>query len=123
MRVDLPDGNWVEMRDVDELRTGDKLAVKRAMKIPVRTKSDDSVTGAVASATDAVMNMSGAFTDEMRVAMLGRIVTAWSYEGWPIPGQALSAEAAIEQLPIKAYDALCDAIKPHMDAIDYSPSE
>lgn len=121
MRVELPDGNWVEMRDADELRTGDKLAVKRAMKIPVRSSGGNQPTGDDVNST--TMNMSGAFTDEMRVAMLGRIVTAWSYEGWPIPSLALSAEAAVEQLPIPVYDALCDAIKPHMDAIDYSPSE
>jgi hypothetical protein len=109
VKVDLPDGNWIEMRDVDDLRTGDKLAVRRAMKIP---RSQDGTT-----------DVTAAFTDEMRIAMLGRIVTNWSYEGWPIPSLALSAESAIEQLPIEVYDKLCDEIKPHMDAIDYSPSE
>jgi hypothetical protein len=109
VRVELDDGNWIELRDADELRTGDKLAVKRALKLP-RDENGMIVT-------------TSAITDEQRIAMLGRIITAWSYEGRPIPSEAMSPESAIEQLSIKTYDALCDAIKPHMEAIEYSPSD
>lgn len=109
MKIDLPDGNWVEMRGVEDLRTGDKLAVKRASKIPRDAEGNVVV--------------STAFQDEQRIALLSRIITAWSYEGWPIPSVALSPEAAIEQLPINAYDALSDSVKEHMAAIEYTPSD
>ena len=110
MKVELPGDNWAEIKDADELNTGDKLAVKRAMKVPM------------SQANGTVAEISGAFTDEMRISMLARIIKEWSFEGLPIPSLSMSPEISIEQLPIKTYDALCDAIKPHMEAIEYSPS-
>lgn len=110
VKVELPGDNWAELKGPDELNTGDKLAVKRAMRVPM------------SQATGTVAEISGAFTDEMRITMMTRVIKEWSYEGLPIPSLAMAPEISIEQLPIKAYDALCDAIKPHMEAIEYSPS-
>lgn len=109
VKVDLPDGGWAEIKEVKDLRMGDKLAVKRASKIPRDGEGNAIITTA--------------FQDEQRIALLGRIITSWSYEGWPIPSQAMSPEAAIEQLTLEAYDKLSDAVKEHLSAIEYSPSE
>lgn len=109
MKVELSGDHWVEMREADDLRAGDRLAVKRVIKI-VRGEEGTSV-------------FTGAVDDEQRVALLGRIITSWSYEGRPIPSEAMSPEASIEQLPLVDFNKLCSLLDDHMKAIDYTPSD
>lgn len=106
-RVDLPNGKWVEMRGPEQLNAGDRLAIRRVQQVPV---------------VEGITMISAGFREEQRMALLSRLITAWNYEGWPIPSLALDAQAAIEQLPIDAYDALTLAVNPHMELVDYYPS-
>jgi len=111
VKVNLPGGQWAELRDVEDLTTKDRLVVRRAQRIPAGDLPEGES-----------MTISGAFKDEMRIALLASVITAWSYEGWPIPSVSLNPAAMIEQLPIKAYDALTIAIEPHLEVVDYYPS-
>lgn len=112
MKVDLPNGQWAEIADVDSLTTAHRLAIRRAQKIPAGDVTEETM-------------ISGAFRDEMRVALLASpdFISAWSLEGKPTPTVAGPLGVAmIEGLPIGAYDALTVAIEPHMDVLDYYPS-
>lgn len=113
MRVDLPDDHWVEMRGPDELVAGDRIAVNESFTVPV---SSETTPGEVVARV-----MSGAIGDHTRVALLRRIITAWSFDRVGLPIPSLNP-ASIEQLPLEAYNRLRVAIEPHMDKVNYTPS-
>lgn len=99
MRVELPDGQWAEVAEVDELRSGDRKAVLRATNVEIHD-------GGVAF-------VGGAQDDDARDACLARVVRNWSFE-LPLPG---ADPESLDKLPIKQALALGEAIKPHMDLI------
>jgi hypothetical protein len=107
VRVDLSNGNWAELRDIEQLNAGDRLAVRRVNTVPT-----DDTTGVPAS-----------WKDEMRVALLGEIITAWSYPGWPIPSITPDRKTAVLQVPLKDYNELTMAVEPYLDVVDYYPSK
>lgn len=106
MRIDLPDGHWAEIRAVEEMKAGDLLAARRAIQVPVSTNGATTVSAGV--------------TDDMRNALLARLITAWSYEGLPVPSLS---PASLEELPIAAYRRLCDAVEPHMELVNFTPNQ
>lgn len=64
MRVDLPSGGWVDLRD--DLKGSDAKAARRAVTYTV----DD----------DGKRVMNAGSDDDMRDALLARIITGWSLE-------------------------------------------
>jgi hypothetical protein len=111
MRVDLPslqaDGtpNYVDLRD--KLRPGDAFAVNSAAKI---------TSGADGGTVYAPREME----DDRLNALLGRIITAWSYPV-PIPSQNSfqAADVAIDgAMDLDDYAALKQAVQPLMEKID-----
>ena len=110
MRVDMPskqaDGtpNWVEYRD--NLMAIDKFAV------------DEVATITMGDAGNKVSAL--AMRNDMRNALLGRIITGWSYPV-PIPSQNnfQAADLVIgNALNLKDYAALARAVEPLMDEIE-----
>ncbi len=106
MKIDLPGENWAVLRDVEDMNGGDKLAVLRATYWPIPTESNPEP------------RINAATNVEPKLALLARLITEWSYPGWPIPSMALDSNAALEQLSVPALNKLLDAADPYMEAIN-----
>lgn len=111
-RIELPstqtDGehHWVEYRD--KLKAGDRFAVQAVAKVELGSGTDDK---RVASFLE--------MQNDMRNALLGRIITAWSFPD-PIPSQNSFAAADVvigNVLDLEDYAALEKAVEPLMDLI------
>ena len=105
-RVELPSGGWIEFRD--KLKAGDRFAVQAVAKVELGSGTDDK---RVASFLE--MN------NDMRNALLGRIITAWSFPD-PIPSQNSFAAADVvigNVLDLEDYAALEKEVEPLMDLI------
>lgn len=105
-RITLPAGDdgtehWAEIRPVSDLRARDKKAVTRAITVDV--------------GDDGVSHVSVGIADDMRDALLVRLITAWSYE-LPLP---VADPASLDELPVAAYDALIEATKEHYRLVDF----
>lgn len=98
--TDLPSGAKVTMRD--KLTAKDKFAVQRAAVVEV-----NPATG--------VQELRGAaLINDMRNALLARLIESWTVEGIGIP----SAQAdALDELDIDDYLALAEAVEPLMQKI------
>ena len=110
MRVELPskqaDGtpNWVEYRD--SLMAIDKFAV------------DEVATVTMGENGNKVSAL--AMRNDMRNALLGRIISAWSY---PVPVPSANSFQAADvvigsAMNLKDYAALSRAVEPLMDEIE-----
>lgn len=111
-RVELPskqaDGtpNWVEYRD--RLRALDRFAVQEVVNFEI-----DDATGK--RKTNFYM-----LANDMRNAMLGRIITAWSYPS-PIPSQNSFQAADVvigETMELEDYAVLEEEVQPLLDLIN-----
>jgi hypothetical protein len=111
LRLDLPSGGWIEYRD--QLRGKDKFAVQGAIRFTMEEGRAQEVTGAV--------------SNNMRNALLARIITDWSFPE-PIPAKRsdldlsdpLQLEDAIgEPLDIDDYNALQEAVEPLFEKVSF----
>jgi hypothetical protein len=100
MRVDLSDGQWLDLVPASELLDGDRKAVNRAITVEVTD--------------DGRAIMPGDYEDLQRDAMLKRVVTNWSFSHLPIPSQD---PASLDKLPIKMAKEVYAAIDEHMALI------
>lgn len=98
MRVDLTDGAWADIRDVSELRDKDRKAVNAQVTLAVDPQTQMPV-------------IPGSMDDDMRDALLRRIVTGWSFEYLPLPADDIES---LDKLTIPDARLLHEAIKPHM---------
>jgi hypothetical protein len=103
VRVDLPSGNTVDLRD--QIKGGDRIAAQKALKF--RTGED------------RVQVMEGDAGDQIAIALLIRMITGWSFEGRPVPSQQLDGNQAscLEDLDIDDYDALIQAVEPFIEKV------
>jgi hypothetical protein len=102
MRIDLPSGNWVELRD--KLLAIDRFAVQEVALVETGDKSKVSFL---------------TLQNDMRNALLGRIITSWSYDA-PIPSKNSFAAADVvigNAMDLEDYAALEDAVEPFMELI------
>jgi hypothetical protein len=107
-RIEMPstkaDGsnNWIEYRD--ELKVRDRLAVQEVATIQLGENSNS-------------MSML-AMQNDMRNALLGRIITAWSYD-FPTPANNhfVAADVAIGEMDLDDYAVLEKAVQPLMEKI------
>lgn len=109
MRIDLPsrqpDGtpNWIEYRD--RLMSGDRFAVQEVAKVEI---------GENGGRTSFL-----AMQNDMRNALLGMIITAWSFPV-PVPSQNSFSAADVVLggvLDLDDYAALEQAVEPLMEKI------
>ena len=108
MRVDLPSGNWVELRD--KLMAADRFAVQDSIVLTL-TGNDRQEIGA-------------GIQNRMRNALLGQIITGWSFDGYPIPSQ--NALAGIDiigtTLDIDDYNFLAEQVQHLLDKVSFNPN-
>lgn len=106
-RFDLPGGGWVEYRD--SLKAGDKFAVQNALVFTIEPDGSNKAPAGV--------------ENTMRNALLGQIITAWSYEGIPVPSMNASGTDIIGSvMDIDDYNALAEAIAPLLAKVSFSPN-
>jgi hypothetical protein len=104
-RAELPSGAWVEYRD--KLKASDRFAVQAV--VSVELGGDNSKNRA------SFLEMQ----NDMRNALLGRIVTDWSYP-CPIPANDSFRAADMvlgDAMDLEDYSALEKAVEPLMDLI------
>ena len=102
-KVELPSGNHVEYRD--KLLAADRFAVQAVARVELKESSNSA----------SFLEMQ----NDMRNALLGRIIVAWSYDG-PTPSEDhfRAADMVIgETMDIDDYAALEDEVEPLMDKI------
>ena len=99
MRVELDTaGNWADILDIADLRDGDRKLVNRAIKLEVGEDQRPVVSGGI--------------EDDMRDALLTRVVQNWSLGATPAQDGG-----ALDRLTIEQADKLRKAVQPHMDAV------
>lgn len=104
-RLELPSGAWIDYRT--DLKAADKMAVQDAVVL----EYDD---------TDK-RKIRGGITNTMRNALLTRIITAWSFEGIPVPSLNIArAETIGETMDIDDYNALAEAVAPLLDKVAFT---
>ena len=107
MKADLPSGAWVEYRT--DLKAADRFAVQAVANVEVGGGAGEGRTRA------SFLEMQ----NDMRNALLGRIITGWSYPD-PIPSanQFAAADVVIgNAMDLDDYAALEKAVEPLMDKI------
>lgn len=108
MRIEMPSQqaddtpNWIDVRT--DLRVKDRLAVQEVATVQIGESGNS-------------MSML-AMQNDMRNALLGRIITAWSYD-FPIPANNhfVAADVAIGEMELDDYSVLEAAVQPYMDKI------
>jgi len=102
-RVELPSGAWVEYRD--KLLAADRFAVQAVARVELKESSNSA----------SFLEME----NDMRNALLGRIITKWSYNGpTPLEDSFRAADMVIgETMDLDDYSVLEKAVKPLMDKI------
>jgi hypothetical protein len=103
MRVELPEGQWAEIRGPETLRRKDEKAVLRTSTLVI---DPDTRTAIVNGAND----------QDMEDAMLARVITEWSF---PIPLPCADPES-LGQLTLEQAHVLAGAVKPHLELITVS---
>ncbi len=104
-RIELPSENWIEYRT--DLKANDKFAVQDAM---------------VFEYTDGeARRIHGGASNTMRNALLARIITAWSYEGIPVPSMNIAGVDTIgDTLDIDDYNFLAEAVSDLLDRVAFT---
>ena len=115
MRIDLPSGAWVEVRDPETFKGSDRKKVRKSIRLSVTR--------------DGVQEMTGDIDDVMRDALLTQIITSWSLaeQGIPLPsvprpvagtaGSAVDPDVIADNLSSRDYAALQDAAQPLLDEV------
>jgi hypothetical protein len=105
-KIELPSGAWIEYRDT--LKALDKFVVQDAVFLNIK---DGGVSQALG------------FQNDIRNALLGRIITNWSYNTpTPMGAKDLAAADVIigEAMDIDDYNALSEAVQPLVDKVSGS---
>jgi len=92
MKVELPSGNWVELRD--NLKGRDRTAVNAVLRIRVRTGEQQ----------EREQEVGADVSDRMHDTLLANLITLWSFER-PIPSSQGGADA-VADLDIDDYHEL-----------------
>src|SRR5215469_57786 len=100
MRVELPEGQWAEIKDPEQLRRKDEKAVLRASSFSVDPVAGTGIIG-------------GSNDQDMEDAMLARVITQWSF---PLPLPCADPES-LDQLSLDQAPTLAKAVKPHLELI------
>jgi hypothetical protein len=111
VRVELPDSQWADLKDPDDLTGEDEVKVRSAVKLTgAGGGSDDGgdkAEGFVATAAGTTL---------MEYAMLSRVITEWSLPQQPsVPN--------IRQLKLSQLRPLKAAIRPHMEMLRDDPND
>lgn len=102
-RVELPSGAWVEYRD--NLKASDRFAVQSVVSVELGAERNRA----------SFLEMQ----NDMRNALLGRVITGWSY---PVPIPSADSFRAADMvigdaMDLRDYAALEKAVEPLMELI------
>ena len=102
MKIELPSGGWVEYRE--KLMAGDKFAVQDAISVEFK---------------DGVNRASLGTVNDQRNALLGRIITNWSFGQTPEQMKDLQAADVVigNAMDLDDYNVLADAVEPLLNKI------
>jgi hypothetical protein len=102
MRVELPSGGWVEYRE--KLMAGDKFAVQDAISLEFK---------------DGVNRVALGTVNDQRNALLGRIITNWSFGQTPDQLKTLQAADVVigNALDLDDYNTLSEAVEPLLSKV------
>jgi hypothetical protein len=104
-RIELPSGGWIEYRT--NLKANDKFAVQDAIIIELSDGETRKVHGGTSNL--------------MRNALLARIITAWSFEGIPIPSLNIAGvETLGDTLDIDDYNKLAEAVEELLEKVAFT---
>jgi len=111
MRVDLPGGHWADLKELDDLLEGDRKVARKALDVPV----DD----------EGNMLFNTGMSDAMFDGVFRVVITAWSFEGRPVPAVL---PGSLDALSIRQAKALRKACQGHYELIwggdeDEDPTE
>jgi hypothetical protein len=126
MRVDLPDGQWADIRDVSTLTGADQDEYQDAVDEALRARQRQAdAEAAAAPANPAMMpdpadgtarpraGLANADVRGLRDLVMGKMITAWSF-----PLDLPYTTASRSSLPVYACNALQDAVTPHVGALN-----
>jgi hypothetical protein len=99
MRVMLDADNWAEIKEVTDLRRGERRAVNAAIVFEGDAKSGNPIIHA-------------SLDDDMVNALAPFVVIEWSLP-LPLPAKDISA---LDKLTLEQDDSLRKALQPHIDA-------
>jgi hypothetical protein len=101
MRVDLGEGQWAELKELNQLTRGDKKAVLRATTMEL-------------DPSEGKAYISGANDEDQADALMRRIVVEWSFP-MPLPS---SDPKVLDRLSLEQGDRLQEAVKPYLELIN-----
>lgn len=100
VRKEFSDGtNWVELREVDDLRDGDRKRINAAITLTIDP--------------DGNRNLKGTYQDDMRTAMYRLIITNWSFPE-PLPSKTVKG---LDNLTLKQGRELREMTKEYFEAL------
>lgn len=106
-RIELPSGGWIEYRT--DLKANDKFAVQDALIVEM-TEGE-------------TRKLHGGTQNTLRNALLARIITAWSFEGIPVPSMNIAGVETIgETLDIDDYNALAEDVNELLEKVAFTSS-
>jgi hypothetical protein len=106
VKVDLPSGAWVELRE--KLTADDKLGTQGSFTIPV----DD----------EGRQQMPSGVQNILRNALLERVIVNWGgpgFENVPIPANNINGAGVLGSIELDDYNALCDAVDPLLEKVTF----
>jgi hypothetical protein len=106
-RIELPSGAWIEYRT--SLKASDKFATQDALVLELTEGETRKVHGGT--------------QNTLRNALLARIITAWSFEGIPVPSMNIAGVETIgDTLDIDDYNALAEAVNELLEKVAFTSS-
>jgi hypothetical protein len=101
-KVELPSGGWVEYRD--KLMAGDKFAVQDAISVEFKDGMNRASLGTL---------------NDQRNALLGRIITNWSFGQTPEQLKSLQAPDVVigNAMDLDDYNFLSEAVDPLLNKV------
>jgi hypothetical protein len=113
VRIDLPGGGWAELKEPKDLKVKDKVAVQRVITWEQIPSDDDSGVQSIP--------FNAGLSDDVQMAMLGRIVLSWSPDGTTAGPVPLTPEL-LGDMDMDIYDAFCEATADHMQILRSRPN-
>jgi hypothetical protein len=115
MRTDLPGGEWAEIKPVEDLTGADQDAYFDSLDA-ARARRDAEAEAA--PLPEGGVRPKGTLTNGdyrgIRDQAMGKLITAWSFDGVPLPYSTASRAS----LPLYACNALVDAVDDHVSALN-----
>jgi hypothetical protein len=92
---------FMEIKDLSELNSGDRRAVKAAVNVTIDPETGNQV-------------YPGDMNDRMTNALAARVITNWNLQ-WPLPSRDITS---LDKLTFAQYDAMSEGLEEFRKAIN-----